>query len=221
MTLEQTAAARARGAARAEQLGAARAALRREAEGFRDTRPVAPLYLMEALGRVLPADVAVVEEAPTTTMGCYFERAGLLGNTSGYFAQRGWALGWGLNCAIGVQLAWPDRPVLALVGNGSAMYGIQGLWTAARYRIPVTFVLCNNAEYRILKDCAGVLKLPAAQAGWYEGLDLVGPEIDFVALARSLGVASERIDEPGALGPAVRDALDGDEPRLIEVRVAR
>ena len=84
----------------------------------------------------------------------------MLRNTSGYFAQRGWALGWGLNFAIGVRLAWPDRPVLALIGDGSAMYGIQGLWTAAHYRMPVTFVIVQQPPVQILKDCAQVLSCP-------------------------------------------------------------
>jgi len=220
MDTEQAEAAGARGAARAKRLAAGRESLRREAEGFRDARPIAPLYLMETLARILPDDVAVVEEAPTTTMGCYFERAGVLKDPEGYFAQRGWALGWGLNCAIGVQLAWPDRPVLALIGDGSAMYGFQGLWTAAHYRLPVTFVICNNAQYKILKDCAKVLGLPAAIRGRYEGLDLVEPAIDYVALSRSLGVSARRITEPDDLADAVRESLAGRErPQLFEVPV--
>ena len=80
-----------------------------------------PLCALESLTRILPYDVAVIEEAPTTTGG-YFEQIGVLKNSEGYFAQRGWALGWGLNCAIGVQLAWPERPVLAIIGDGSALY---------------------------------------------------------------------------------------------------
>jgi len=220
MDTKQAEAARARGAARAERLAAGRESLRREAEGFCDARPIAPLYLMETLARVLPRDVAVVEEAPTTTMGCYFERAGVLEDPEGYFAQRGWALGWGLNCAIGVQLAWPERPVLALIGDGSAMYGFQGLWTAARYRLPVSFVICNNAQYQILKDCAKVLGLPAAIEGRYEGLDLVEPAIDYVALAQSLGVPAVKVTEPDELADAVRESLAGRQgPRLIEVPV--
>ena len=90
--------------------------------------------LMEALARVLPADVAVVEEAVTTT-NTTLERLAALGNTTGYFGHRGWALGWGLGCAIGVKLAWPERPVLAMLGEGAALYGIQGLWTAAHHRV--------------------------------------------------------------------------------------
>ena len=194
-------------------------ALRREAESQKDCRPMAPMYLMETISKILPPDVAIIEEAPTTTMGGYFERAAVLKNTSGYFAQRGWALGWGLNCAIGVKLAWPDRPVLALIGDGSAMYGIQGLWTAAHYNIPVTFVICNNTEYKILKDCAKVLNLPAACTEQFEGLDIIDPAIDYVALAQSLGVQAKHITEPDELSEAIRKSFKSDIPRLIEVPV--
>jgi benzoylformate decarboxylase len=219
MTPAQKLTARARLESHAEKRRQQCAALRREAESQRDRRPMAPLYLMETIARILPPDVAIIEEAPTTTMGGYFERAAALKNTSGYFAQRGWALGWGLNCAIGVQLAWPDRPVLAMIGDGSAMYGIQGLWTAAHYRIPVTFVICNNTEYKILKDCAEVLRLPAACEGRFEGLDVVDPAIDYVALGKSLGIQSQYIAEPDELVTALRKSFQSDVPQLIEVPV--
>ncbi len=218
MTAEAKAAAQARMASHGEAQRRERETLRREAEGQFAVRPMTPRCLMEHLARVLPDDVAVVEESPTTTE-CYFERTGTLRNTTGYFAQRGWALGWGLNCAIGVKLAWPERPVLAILGDGSALYGIQGLWTAAHYRIPVTFVVTNNTQYRILKECAAVLKLPQAAAGRYLGLDVTDPAIDYVALARSFGVAACRVDEPGELAAMVRESLSGDVPRLIEAPI--
>ena len=218
LTAEEVAAAAVRGKARGEAHLHDREALRRKAESQRDVRPMTPLCLMDHLGRVLPDNVAVIEESPTTTGG-YFERSGVLKNTSGYFAHRGWALGWGLNCAIGVQLAWPDRPVLAVIGDGAAMYGIQGLWTAAHYRLSVTFVITNNSEYKILKDCARVLGLPEARAGRFEGMDIVDPKVDYVGLAESLGVSACRVSEPDELSQAVAQSLAGDEPRLIEVPV--
>ncbi len=218
MTPDQATAARQRGAVRARVHRAQREALRREAESQSDLRPISPTYLMDCLSRIVPDNVAVIEESPTTT-GCYLERVGAMKATSDYFAHRGWALGWGLNCAIGVKLAWPDRPVLAILGDGSTLYGVQGLWTAAHYRIPVTFLVTNNTQYKILKDCARVLKLPKAMAGEYLGLDVVDPAIDYVGLARSLGVAACRVSEPEELTEAVRASLAGDAPQVIEVPI--
>jgi len=218
MTDDQRRAARRRSQARQSDLAGQRQALRRQGEAEMGLRPITPRGLMELLARVLPHDVAVVEESPTTT-DCYFERVGALRNTTGYFAQRGWALGWGLNCAIGVQLAWPERPVLAILGDGSTLYGLQGLWTAAHYRLPVTFLVTNNTQYKILKDCARVLGLPNAMAHQYLGLDLVDPPVDYVRLAEAMGVKACRLGEPDAVSDAVRQSLEGDEPRLIEVPI--
>jgi benzoylformate decarboxylase len=111
--------------------------------------------------------------------------------------------------------------VLALLGDGAAMYGIQGLWSAAHHRIPVTFVICNNAQYQILKHCGDILPLPRMAAGQYLAMDLVEPEIDFVALARSLGVEAHRVTEPDELGERVRAALAGDKPQLFDVPISR
>ena len=195
-----------------------RTQLLREIDAERERRPITPLVLMESIARVLPAEVAVIEEAVTTTSST-LQRLGALRNTTGYFGHRGWALGWGLGCAVGVKLAWPERPVLAIVGEGSAMYGIAALWSAAHHRLPVTFVICNNRQYQILKAGALGMGLPGARKHQFVGMDLVDPEIDFVALARALGVDAERITEPEALSAAVADSLAGDRPRIIEVPI--
>jgi benzoylformate decarboxylase len=199
---------------------AARDKLKTQIESHRDRRPLTPLGLMGALARVLPPDVAVVEEAVTTT-NTTFERLGVLKNTTGYFGHRGWALGWGLGVAIGAKLAWPERPVLALLGEGAAAYGVQGLWSAARYKIPVVFVICNNAQYQILKLCGRSLNLPEAEKEHFEGVDLVGPELDYLALARGFGVEAHRITEPDELANRVAAAFKGGKPILFDVPISR
>lgn len=177
--------------------------------------------LMESLARVLPTNVAVVEEAVTTT-NTLLERLGALKNNSGYFAHRGWALGWGLGCALGVKLAWPERPVLGILGDGAAMYGIQGLWSAAHHKLNVTFVICNNAQYQILKAGSVGLGLPAAQKGEFTGMDLTGPPIDMVALAESLGVRARRVQDPEELSERVSQSLGAEDgPRLFDVPIER
>jgi benzoylformate decarboxylase len=218
----QAEAARQRGAVHAEVHRGLRAALLNRAARDRAVRPATPLALMAALARVLPDDVAVIEEAVTTT-NTYLERLGALRNATGYFGHRGWALGWGLGCAIGAKLAWPERPALALLGDGAALYGIQGLWTAAREHVPVTFVICNNAQYQILKVGARGMELPNALQGRFLGLDLVEPEVDYVKLAQSLGVSAVRLVEPDAVADAVAESFSrkGGEPRLIEVPIRR
>jgi benzoylformate decarboxylase len=173
---------------------------------------------MAALARALPPDAAVVEEAVTTHQ-YIFERLGVLKDPAAQFSHRGWALGWGLSCALGVKLAWPDRPVLALLGDGSAMYGIQGLWTAARHRIPVTFVIANNSVYEILKVCGDMLSLPRLREPACPGMNLTEPHLDFVGLAQALGVAACRVTEPDELYQRVRSTLAGDEPFLIEAPI--
>jgi benzoylformate decarboxylase len=199
---------------------AARAGLKKLIVEHRGFRPMTPLGLMGALAEILPPDVAVIEEAVTTT-NTTFERLGVLKNTTGYFGHRGWALGWGLGVALGAKLAWPDRPVLALLGEGAAAYGMQGLWSAARYKIPVVFVICNNAQYQILKLCSRSLNLPEAEQKRFEGVDLVGPELDYLSLAKGFGVEAQRITEPAELAERVEAALRGDKPVLFDVPIAR
>jgi benzoylformate decarboxylase len=194
--------------------------VRAEVTSQRDVRPLTPLALMGALADVLPRDIALIEEAVTTT-NTTFERLGVLGPEADVFGHRGWALGWGMGVAIGAKLAWPTRPVLALIGDGAAGYGMQALWSAARYQVPVTFVICNNAQYQILKIGAQGFQLPHATANEYEGLDVVGPEIDFVQLAQSLGVEAIRITDFDELREATRQSFAREKPLLIDVPIAR
>ncbi|MCP4812327.1 MAG: hypothetical protein GY888_07445, partial [Planctomycetaceae bacterium] len=209
---------------RAEEYGqqhaAKRETLRETIRSQADHRPMTPLTLMDAVARAVPENIAVVEEAVTTT-NTTLERLGKLTDQSSYFGHRGWALGWGLGCAIGAQLAWPERPVLGLLGEGAAMYGFQGLWSAAHHKIPVRFVICNNAQYQILKVCSNVLDLPEAAEGNFEGMDLRQPEIDFVALAQSLGVSAHRASEPDEVTDWIKNSFQADGPMLLDVPIAR
>lgn len=218
ITGQRAAAARARAERCAAARQTKREALQAKIAEERERRPMTPLTLMATLAKLLPRDAVVVEEAVTTTNGT-LERLGALTDPAGYFGHRGWALGWGLGCALGVRLAWPERPVLALLGDGAALYGIQGLWTAAHHGIAATFILCNNTQYQILKHCGEVMPLPHMKAKQYLAMDLVQPEIDFVSLARSLGVEAHRVAEPKELSERVRAALAGDKPCLFDVPV--
>lgn len=190
------------------------------AEKAKALRPLAPLVLMAALAEILPEDVVVVEEAVTTT-GMTLERLGALSSKADYFGHRGWALGWGMGCAMGAQLAWPDRPVLAILGDGAAMYGIQGLWSAAKYNLPVVFVVCNNRQYQILKMGSQSLGLPEAVQDRFVGLDLDAPAIDYVGVATALGVEACRLTEPEEIQARIRQGWGSGRPLLIEVPIQK
>ena len=224
MRLKQTSAKQEELHARRQRTAAAHQAAREKLEAqiarLEPTTPLSPLAAMAAVARVLPPDIAVVEEAVTTT-GTTLERLGAIKNTTGYFGHRGWTLGWGLGVAIGAKLAWPDRPVLAILGEGAALYGIQGLWTAARYQLPVIFLICNNAQYQILKIGARGLGLPQALEGNFEALDIAAPEVDFVSLARSLGVDSMRITSASELSEVLAANWNRRSPLLIDLPIER
>jgi benzoylformate decarboxylase len=220
LTPQQIHAAQVRRQRYAEQRKSERQSLLAELREQQGQRPITALALMGALAGALPGNAVVVEEAPTTH-GNVLERLGVLKDPTGHFAHRGWALGWGLGCALGVKLAWPHRPVVALLGDGSALYGIQGLWSAAHHNIPVTFIICNNAQYKILKMGGSIMSMPHVSAGTCPGTDLVQPEVDFVNLARSFGVEAHRVSELGELSDRIRDSLTGDRPQLFDVPIER
>jgi len=136
-----------------------------------------------------------------------------------FFGLRGGGIGWGLPAAVGIRLAQPARPVVALVGDGSAMYTIQSLWTAAHDGIAVVFVICNNASYRILKQRTLALKGFAAEDDRYIAMDLVNPALDFVGLARSLGVPGETVEKTPDIAAALARGLASGGPYLVDVRL--
>ena len=129
----------------------------------------------------------------------------------------GGAIGFGLPVAVGAAIAAPDRKVLALEGDGSAMYTPQALWTIAREGLDVTTVIFANRSYKILHgELAGVgAGTPGPRAT--DMLTLDRPALDWVALARGMGVEAVRVDELGAFDKALRDALGRKGPALIEV----
>src|SRR5205807_5309813 len=143
-------AARERFAAATKAIAAERDALTAKARALAQATPVQPLALLHAIGETLPKDAVVIEEALSSAPG--IRQLIRSDDPQSYFGLRGGGIGWGLPAAIGVKLALPERPVVGLIGDGSALYTIQGLWTAARYNIGAVFVILNNSSYRILKQ---------------------------------------------------------------------
>jgi benzoylformate decarboxylase len=184
-----------------------------------DSSPISLPRLMAELEAALPPDVIVVDEAitagPDLVRTVQFERAG------DYVGARGGGIGQALPGALGVKLAQPDRPVVALSGDGSAMYSIQALWTAAHHDLAVVFVILNNREYRILKHNMDTYRqrFGAKPDRGYPNMDLVAPDLGFVDLARGLGVEGARVTTPGELRPAIEKALAARRPFLLDVTI--
>lgn len=172
--------------------------------------PIAPAYLMSMLAALLPPDAVVVEESPSNR--AEFRRHVRIRRPESFFATASGGLGFALPAAVGIKLARPSRPVVCVVGDGSAMYVPQALWSAVGLGAAVTFVVVDNGRYAILDAAArfaGFEQVPGIELG---GLDLVG-------LAESLGCAAERVSAPGELAAALERALGQGRPALLDVLV--
>jgi benzoylformate decarboxylase len=189
------------------------------ADALSERHPIHPLALMQTIGRLLPDDAVVIDE--TVSSGNALRRFLRSDDAQSFYGLRGGGIGWGLPAAIGVKLALPDRPVVALIGDGSAMYTIQGLWTAARENLRMVFVVINNYSYRILKQRTNAMKGLAAQADNYVAMDLDKPRVDFVQVARGLGLQAHKATALSDLGDLMEAALAHDGPTLLDVEVDR
>ncbi len=214
-------AARKEAQARLEQHRAAmqarRRQLREQAAAEAGRTPITPLSLVTAVVDSIPDDAVVVDESVSSGTGL----RELLGSCEprSFYGLRGGGIGWGLPAALGIKLAQPGRPVVALIGDGSAMYTSQSLWTAAHDGIPVVYVIFNNASYRILKQRTLALKGFSAEDDRYVAMDLINPAIDFVGLARSLGVPGELCEKTVGVAPALKRGLASGGPYLLDVRI--
>jgi benzoylformate decarboxylase len=219
MDASQRARAKGRAVAMQKAIVGEREALKAKGRAEAAKIPIPPLALMTAMAEMLPPNAVVIDEAISSAVGL---RQLLKSNDpQSLFGLRGGGIGWGLPAAIGVKLALPDRPVVALIGDGSAMYTCQALWTAAHDKVAAVFVILNNRSYRILKQRANAMKGFAAQTDRYIGMDMTEPAIDFVGLARSLGVKAERAARLGDALGLIEAALGAPGPTLIEVELDR
>ena len=178
--------------------------------------PLDPEWLMMRLSDSLPDDAVVVDEGLTTAFSLlsfyrYRDRHSYFGNVTG-------GIGWGIAAAVGVQLALPERKVVAVIGDGSAMYSIQALWSAAHYKAPVVFLIANNGGYRIIKQ-----RLKSFHGNEnFIGMDFQDPPIDMGALAQSMGVPATRVATAAEFDAALAHAMrKTDGPCVIEAMVDR
>lgn len=219
MTSGARARARERLAATSKAIAAEREALKAKARALAGASPVQPLALLHGVAETLPEDAIVVEEAISSAPG--IRQLIRSNDPQSYFGLRGGGIGWGLPATMGVKVALPERPVVGLIGDGSAMYTCQGLWTAAHYQIDAVFVILNNTSYRILKQRLHAMRGLAEQADSYVGMELIDPKIDFVGLARSLGIKAERARTVHDATDLLKSALNGGGATLIDVELDR
>jgi benzoylformate decarboxylase len=176
-----------------------------------ESDPITATTAFAALAAVFPEDGIVVLEAPSATLALRNQLR--LSRPGSYYFGAGGGLGFGLAAAIGIQIAEPTRPVVCILGEGSAQYAIAGMWTAVAYSVPVTFLVVCNSEYSILKwfaEIEGVVGAP--------GLDL--PALDTAAIAGAYGINSRHVADADELEQALSAAIASERPELVEVEVA-
>jgi len=198
-----------------EHTRAQRARYWEEAKKSWDAKPISAPRLMHEIRHALPDDAMVFAEAITNA---HHLAAAMSPTAPGRMMRsRGGGIGPGLPGTLGAQLAQPSRKVVGVCSDGAAMYSITALWTAAHHRIPATFVMLNNASYRILKLNMVEYLGAAARDRRFIGMDLTDPELRFDRMAESMGVPGRRVEHPDELAPALRDALAHEGPSLVDV----
>jgi len=176
--------------------------------------PIDPDYLALQVVEAMPDNAILVDEGLTSGRQLLSLRPHR--DRYGYHALASGGIGWGLPASVGVSLANPQRPVVCFSGDGSAMYSIQSLWTAAHHKLPLNVVICNNGGYRIIKQ-----RLLAFHGDdHYVGMDFVDPPVDFAGMAKSLGLEAMRITDPAELKPKLSDAFRRPGAKLIEVMLS-
>lgn len=188
-----------------------------------DRAPIAPERLAVELNHALDPEAIVVTELATGDpfVWQYLDfMQGAAGRT--HVTSAGGCLGWGLGAAIGAKIGAPERFVALLVGDGSFQFGVQALWTAARYEVPIAVIIWNNVAYQANRSALHRYGRRAAATGKYVGCYLGAPEIDNVRIAAGYGVEGEAVSDPGrlraALARCLREVAAG-RPRVLDVRL--
>ena len=212
-------AAKARNGALADLSAEAEAAYQARSQRAWDRAPMSMPRAMAEISAGTPDGAVVVEEA--ITAGLDLARAFSFAAPGVYYSGRGGGIGQGLAGAIGAKLAHPDRPLLAISGDGSAMYTIQALWSAAHHNLDIVFVILVNREYRILKHNLDTYRqrFDANSNQDYPKMDLDNPALDFVTIAKGMGVPGGMISRPDELAAAVEAAFAAPGPHLIAVQI--
>ncbi|MQF82679.1 thiamine pyrophosphate-binding protein [SAR202 cluster bacterium AD-802-E10_MRT_200m] len=184
-----------------------------------DGNPMVPDKMMAELAKALPENAIVVDDSISNRAVL---RKYINGNQRGDIrGVRGQSIGGGIGATMGTQCANPERPVFGVIGDGSAMMTIQGLWTAANDNIPCVFIICNNGMYRVLKVNFDIYQREILNESEPAGRNLLYSDFplpfDIASIANSMGVRGERITDPGELKPAIDRAIASGKPALLDV----
>jgi len=183
------------------------------------TTPMSPARMMYELSKSVPSNSIIVDDSVSnrTAVRHYFEgkaRDDIRG-------VRGQSIGGGIGATMGTQCAFPDRPVFGIIGDGSAMMTIQGLWTAANDDIPCVFVICNNGMYRVLKVNFNIYQTELLQETEPAGENLLYSNFEtpfYIAeIAKGMGLHSERVTDPEEIAPAVDRAISSGKPAVLDI----
>jgi len=188
--------------------------LERQAAENWNAVPIKLPRLAKEIAALMGPGVTVVNEATRST-AALFSYVDFHDPRSLYSCPGGY-LGWGLPAALGIKLAFPERKVLAYLGDGTTLYTIQALWSAVKYHLPVVAVICNNASYLAVKAHLNILGGNAAQTGNFEGAELT-PRVNFAQVAEGFGARGYTVTEPDQIGPALKEAFAKDEVTVIDV----
>src|SRR3984957_7166237 len=178
---------------------------------------IRPIIAAQEIMRVAAEGTLVVDEAPCAN--AFTQRMHRSTAAMQYFHNRGGALGWGMPASVGVSLGHHKAPVLCVVGDGSALYSPQALWSAVHEETPVVFVILNNSEYGILKEF--MLNQPQynAQKHGFLAMDISDPPVNFQHLAKSMGVPAQKVTSKAEISGMVEAALASGKSHLIEIPV--
>ena len=177
--------------------------------------PLPPRLAAATVAAHLPDGAVLVEEAITT--GLLLREHLTLSEPGSFQHTVGGGLGWGIGAAVGTALGRPGRRVVAALGDGCAMFGLQGLWTAAQEQVPVTFVVFSNGEYRTLKQTLS--RMRGGRTAGFVGMDFADPGVDWPGLAEGFGVRGLRVSSAEELAEVLESETADDPPLLVEVPI--
>ena len=176
--------------------------------------PMTAAFALQTLAEVRAPEDIVVEEAPSHRP--LMQRYLPMTRSETFYTMDSGGLGYAMPAAVGVALGKPSARVIGLMGDGSSLYSIQALWTAAQLKLPITFVILNNRRYAALQDFAPVFGFSASDV--VQGTEL--PDLDFLALAAGMGCAARRVSDPAELRDTLARALASNMTNLVEIEIA-